>query len=191
MGLLTILKKMKQKEKEVRLLMLYPFLEKIILSQGECVKVNDVCSNFLDLYKGVPQGSILGPVIFNIFLNDIFYFVTNCDLYNYADDNTLSYASSNIIEIKQVLETKVSSHFGLFPFRPQVTSAFCNFGPRRFGPPKRPFGLSFGLVNETFRPIMFYFKINLMKCRTYHCKILNLSRVFRRAALENISFVRN
>ena len=70
--------------------------------------MNDVCSNFLDLYKGVPQGSILGPVIFNIFLNDIFYFVTNCDLYNYADDNTLSNASSNIIEIKQVLETNSS-----------------------------------------------------------------------------------
>ena len=50
----------------------------------------------------------------------------------------------------------VSSHFGLFPFRPQVTSAFCNFGPRRFGPPKRPFGLPIGLVNETFRPIVLF-----------------------------------
>jgi hypothetical protein len=52
--------------------------------------VNDICSGFLDLNKGVPQSSILGPVIFNIFLNDIFHFVSNCDLYNYADDNTVN-----------------------------------------------------------------------------------------------------
>ena len=38
---------------------------------------------------GVPQGSILGPLPFDIFLNGIFLFISKCQLCNYADDNTL------------------------------------------------------------------------------------------------------
>ena len=42
-----------------------------------------------DIEYGVPQGSILGPLLFNIHLCDIFYFQDNRDIASNADDNTL------------------------------------------------------------------------------------------------------
>ena len=59
--------------------------------------------------KGVPRGSIAGPIIFNIFINDIFYFTRHTNLYNYADDNTISYSHQNFNMMKDTLEAEGSA----------------------------------------------------------------------------------
>ena len=60
-----------------------------ISGRKQRTKVNNSFSSWTDIISGIPQGSILGPLLFNIYLNDIFYFVNENSLTNYADDNTL------------------------------------------------------------------------------------------------------
>ena len=52
------------------------------------VRVNGEYSSWFEIIFGVPQGSILGPLIFNIYVSDYFLFVENSDIASYADDNT-------------------------------------------------------------------------------------------------------
>ena len=77
-----------------------------LTNRRQCIKIGNTSSTFLDIIKGVPQGSIMGPLLFKIFINDIFFFVKNCDLYNYADDNTLSCVDSSFASVKVTLEAE-------------------------------------------------------------------------------------
>ena len=49
-----------------------------------------------DVTRGIAQGSILGPLIFNIFINDLFYVVKQCNLSSYADDTNIVYADTEV-----------------------------------------------------------------------------------------------
>ena len=68
-------------------------------------KIGDRFSKYQRIITGIPQGSILWTLLFNIFINDLFLIIAKSTLCNYGDDNTL-YPSGNdantvIIKLKQ------------------------------------------------------------------------------------------
>ena len=71
-------------------------------------KVNGSYSSWHELIYGVPQGSILGPLLFNIFINDMFYFIKATKIANYADDNTVYTVDKNIQNLLQTLENETN-----------------------------------------------------------------------------------
>ena len=78
------------------------------------VKIGSTTSLWLEVKKGVPQGSILGPLLFNVFINDLFYVIDGCNIYNYADDNTLSVTHSNQTVLATMLQGKAEEAIDWF-----------------------------------------------------------------------------
>ena len=67
-----------------------------LTNRQQCVKILNNRSTWRTLSKGVPQGSILSPLLFNVFMNDMFIFMKSCNFYNYADDNFVSRSSPDV-----------------------------------------------------------------------------------------------
>ena len=80
------------------------FLLSYLKGRKQSVNIKGNLSPYMDILAGVPQGSILGPVIFNIFINDMTDIFDKCSLNNFADDNTLDAHASSISELVNSLE---------------------------------------------------------------------------------------
>ena len=75
------------------------FLRSYLSNRKQCCSVNGRVSDNEDIACGVPQGSILGPLLFIIYMNDLPNFVKDSNISMYADDTGLSSKISNALEI--------------------------------------------------------------------------------------------
>ena len=71
---------------------LYKWLEKFLTGRKQCVTVNGVLSAFVEVLSGVPQGSVLGPLLFIIMMKDIDENIMHATIKSFADDTRATLA---------------------------------------------------------------------------------------------------
>ena len=74
-------------------------------------KVMGKCSEWVTINRPVPQYSVLGPLLFNIFVNDLFYTDFDSMICNYADDNRIVNESNCIDNQSFTRKIRVSRNF--------------------------------------------------------------------------------
>ena len=60
----------------------------LLINRWQRTKINKTFSGWTELLPGVPQGFVLGPLLFNIYLNDLFLLLDYREVCNFADDTT-------------------------------------------------------------------------------------------------------
>ena len=82
-------------------------LESYLGGRQQCVRVNGVCSPFCATTYGVPQGSILGPLLFLIYVNDMPNISSNFSPVLFADDTTLCFRGENIENLVELCNNEL------------------------------------------------------------------------------------
>ena len=83
-------------------------------SSYQRVKLSDAFSTWQEVSRGVPQGSILGPTLVNILMNDLAYTIRQCRIVNYADDTNIHSSNKDVRAVQNNLNIDLENTASCF-----------------------------------------------------------------------------
>ena len=89
-------------------------VQNYLSKRQQITRINQSYSSWEEILFGVPQGSILGPILFNLFLSDLFLVVKDVNFANYADDNTIYQSANNVDDVINDLQLSAEKLFRWF-----------------------------------------------------------------------------
>ena len=117
---------------------------------------NNVRSSLLPVTCGVPQGSVLGPLFFLIYVNDVENAVTNCGIKLYADDTVLYQAGVNKETARDKLQNSVSKF-----------KAWCNVNALTINVAKTKV-MAFATRSRSRNVMMLELRLEMIVSKLYH-----------------------
>ena len=79
-----------------------------LFNRTQLVEINNAVSDVSAIMSGVPQGSILGPLMFIVFFDDFKDNLVNCDVTQYADDTVIMFAHKDVEIVEKVLNSDMN-----------------------------------------------------------------------------------
>ncbi len=106
------------------------WLDSYLKNRTQSVKLNKTLSSKVSVQFGVPQGSILGPILSNIYVNDMKNYISDCTLVQYADDTQLLHQGhveqlSKIINQTEDTLRKIKTYFSINGLMVNATKTQC------------------------------------------------------------------
>ena len=99
------------------------FLNSYSNNRKQNVRINNIFSALQYILSAVPQGSILGPILFNIFLNDLFLCIKKSNLDNFSNDNTIFATCNTLAGLLKNLEQESESALSWFKQNKMIVNA--------------------------------------------------------------------
>ena len=99
------------------------FLNSYSNNRKQNVRINNIFSALQYILSAVPQGSILGPILFNIFLNDLFSCIKKSNLNNFSNDNTIFATCNTLAGLLKNLEQESESALSWFKQNKMIVNA--------------------------------------------------------------------
>jgi len=87
---------------------LWMWLHEYLLQRSQCVRIGSSLSTFCNVLSGVPQGSVLGPLLLVIFINDLPQHINSATPFVFADDSKCLLAIRSTDDIDE-LQSDVNS----------------------------------------------------------------------------------